>query len=146
MIKEKHIFLSDVNDKQFFDKYFGLYKYLIYDKYQTLKNLKFPKSFLGLEKNYVRRFIFNNKAEEEFIEKLKNKKYENIIYLLYKSEPEDIIENIQNNIIPKFNGLYNITISIITEEDYYEDDYYHENLINIKIIKPSDVIFNNNKQ
>jgi hypothetical protein len=146
MIKEKHIFLSDVNDKQFFDKYFGLYKYLIYDKYQTLKNLKFPRSFLGLEKNHVRRFIFNNKAEEEFIEKLKNKKYENIIYLLYKSEPEDIIENIQNNIIPKFNGLYNITISIITEEDYYEDDYYHENLINIKIIKPSDVIFNNNKQ
>ena len=59
---------------------------------------------------------------------------------------KNIIENIQNNIIPKFNGLYNITISIITEEDYYEDDYYHENLINIKIIKPSDVIFNNNKQ
>ena len=145
-MKKKHIFLSDINDKQFFDKHFGLYKYLIYDKYQTLKGLDFQKSFLELERNPIRRFLFNNKAEEDFLEKLKNKKYENIIYLLYKSEPEDIINNIKQNIIPKFDKLYNINISIITEEDYYEEDYYLENLINIEIIKPSNAIFSNNKQ
>lgn len=55
---------------------------------------------------------FNNMSlEQEFISVLKNKKISDIIYILHYNNPDTVLSNLKNVVIPKIKNHKNIDIS-----------------------------------
>lgn len=121
---QKNIYLSDFLDTDFFDTKIGKDNYLILDKEDILQKLRKQTNFDRDVINY----LSNSEISKSFVRLLRNKKINNVIYLMYSSMPVDVMSSIKNTIAPSVPEITDISYFIITNtEDLKSFNYLRHN-------------------
>lgn len=95
----KHIYLSDFDDRKFFDEVIGEGIYAVFDKDKVTKEFR---SNVRLDRE-VEDYLANIEITKSLARLLRNRKINNIVYLNYASMPMDVISSINNIVIPKIH-------------------------------------------
>jgi hypothetical protein len=119
-LEDKHIYLSDIYDEEYFNQVIGSEKYLIFDKQDIIKEMKAPKD---INENVFNHMV-NTEVSKALIKILRNKKIKNVIYMLYTSPTDAIRLIFENNLIPQLNSSLSVGYSIITCRDDFEEYEY----------------------
>ena len=118
----KRIYLADINDVEFFDRIIGNKKYVIFDKQAIIATFQ---DSTGNDQE-VKDYMANVEIGKALTKSLRDKKIHNIVYLTYTSLPVNIMNNINNIILPKLHKKLDMEYFIITDTVDVKDFNYNE--------------------
>lgn len=116
----KRIYLSDINDKDFFERIVGK-KYIIFDKATIESEFKD-----NADNEEVKNYVANVEIGKALAKVLRDKKVHDVVYLTYTSLPINIMQSINANILPKLHKKVDMEYFIITDMVDAEDYNYQE--------------------
>lgn len=129
---EKMIYFSDFIDEEYFSEIING-EYEIFDKEEIIENIK--KKGVGKD---TLNYMTGLEISKSIIKLIRNKKIKHVIYLLYSSHPKNVMDSINNNILPKLNISVTLNFSVITNDvDMKEYKYKKKRYSNIYIRKSS---------
>jgi len=106
---DKVVYFADFLDVEYLDRELGEGKYIVFDKGKIAK-----KNTAETAKMY----IYVNEIKNELLSTIRNKKIKTLVYLLYGSDVNDVVDNIKTEILPEINKYISLSYVLIDNGEY----------------------------